>query len=214
MPILTSTVSDWFHTTILHHQIVTCDPKNTMAAANARAVSLAVLLLACAPLTSLYAAFSPGLLLYLPPNLFIPSNKVAQTSINDKKKGSVPASESASSLHAILQDPNLTLEEFWAALFRETQDSHVVLASSLLTVRVHHFSILLPWFISLLLGVILPFMLSILSLMNYLRADDTLEEDDEDEYPWVSRCNRGRYEKRMKKLIAKIQDYRKVCENK
>ena len=182
-----------------------------MAAANARIVSLAVLLLACAPLTSLYGAFSPGPFLYLPPN-FLKSNTVAQSLSNGSGKRRDPTSDSASSLYASLQDPNVTVEEIWAELFRETQENHIFMVW-LRAARVQYFSIILPWCISLLIGVILPFMLSILSVMNYLRPDDALEDGDEDEYPWVLRCNRARYEKRMKKLKTKIQDYRKVCDS-
>ncbi|KAI2498377.1 hypothetical protein MHU86_16130 [Fragilaria crotonensis] len=181
-----------------------------MAAANARVVSLAVLLLACAPLTSLYGAFSRGPFLYLPPN-FVKANMVAQTIPTGAGNREAPTSETASSLHAILQDPNVTLEEIWAELFRETQENHILMVW-LRAVRVQYFSIILPWCISLLIGVLLPFVLSILSVMNYLRPDDALEDDDEDEYPWVSRYNRVRYDKRMKKLTIKIQDYRKILE--
>ena len=173
-----------------------------MASSTARVISLAVLLLACAPLASLYAVFASN---------FVenPSNDRKRIS-NDLGTGRAPTSKNLSSFHTGPQDPNSILEELWAALFRESRETTLML-TSLRTVHVHHCSILLPWCISLLLGVVIPFTLS---LVEFLRPEEASEDDDdEDDYPWVSRCNRRHYDKRMKILTNQTKDYRKVCEH-
>ena len=182
-----------------------------MATANARIVSVAALLLACAPLGSLYAVLlrtnsvTASYLFFSPTWLPHATQEAPAPSDNTGPRG-VPVSKSMSSLHAILQDPNSTLEELWVALFRESQASNIMFAS-LPTMQEHHWTIVLPWCISLILGVIVPFMLSI---VNYLRPDDAHDDDNDDDDSWVSQCNRRRDQKRLKKLVRRIRDYRKV----
>ena len=181
-----------------------------MATTNARILSAALLFLACAPLPSLYAILVPshvfpGSFFYFsPPHALPTKNKVTAPPTETEAGAAVPASKPLSSLQAILQDPDSTLEELWAALFREGRGSSVMPAS-LPAMQVHHWTIILPWCISLILGVIVPFLLE---LTNYLRPEDDDEEEFDDEYPWGSRYRRNK--KRLKKLAGKIKDYRKV----
>jgi hypothetical protein len=99
----------------------------------------------------------------------------------------------------------------WAALFRETGimipgGGTMMGPAGLPTMQVHHWTIILPWGISLLLGVVIP---CILSLRNYLRGPDHDDSDD----PWVvSRLQKN--ERRLSRLVRALKDHRKVCEAK
>jgi hypothetical protein len=104
------------------------------------------------------------------------------------------------SLQSVLHDPNATLEEFWAALFREARSTEHHVMTVLPTMQVHHWTIVLPWGISLLLGVVVP---CLLSTVAYFRSDD-VDPDD----PWVSRVHKQ--ERRLSRLIMAIKDHRKV----
>eukprot|EP00545_Synedropsis_sp_CCMP1620_P003330 CAMPEP_0119010700 /NCGR_PEP_ID=MMETSP1176-20130426/5184_1 /TAXON_ID=265551 /ORGANISM="Synedropsis recta cf, Strain CCMP1620" /LENGTH=262 /DNA_ID=CAMNT_0006963409 /DNA_START=14 /DNA_END=799 /DNA_ORIENTATION=- len=192
-----------------------------MTTTTARVLSIALLLITCAPLTSLCAllvsnGYFPGSFLHVsPPSTPLP-RKVTNTENHQGTAGtqssssmtsSPPASSSSlhsSSLQQILQDPDATLEELWAALFRESQASGggIMMTASLPTMQVHHWTIILPWGISLLLGVVVP---CFLSLMNYLRPEEVNPD-----YPWISRLRKN--ERRLSRLVFALKDHRKVLQ--
>ena len=101
---------------------------------------------------------------------------------------------------------NHTLEDLWMALFRDRAFSVVYKEDFLHQEHVntiHHWTIVLPWGISLALGIVIPFLLSLCSCM-YGR-DEFYVDPDED--PWISRhCK----ERRLSRLICACEDYRKV----
>lgn len=177
-----------------------------MAPSTTRLLSIGLLLLSCAPLTSLYALmvssnFIPNTLYY------VGSNGSAAKAIPTKQKKRSkddPKKKKGASLEGVLQDPNSTLEELWAALFRERAGS-LTMTATLPTMQVHHWTIVLPWGISLILGVVIP---CLLSLVDHLRPED----DDEDSDDLLSRFRNS--EKRLNLLLFAIKDHKKVRNSK
>jgi hypothetical protein len=147
-----------------------------------RLVSLSLLLLSAAPLASLYALF---INMDLQGSNFFPEWE--------------PPVEG--SLASALSNPNTTLEELWTALFQERwnpatgvggtgppSDAHIQ--------QIHHWTVVVPWAISLVLGVLLP---CVLSVVTYLQARELVDDAN------------GYSRKRRKCRITKsIQPYRKV----
>lgn len=179
-----------------------------MAPSTKRLLSAGLLLLSCAPLTSLYALmvssnFIPNTLYY------VGRNGAAAKAIptkHKKRSKDGPKKDKAASLEGVLQDPNSTLEELWAALFRERAGS-LMMTASLPTMQVHHWTIVLPWGISLILGVVIP---CLLSLVDHLRPEDDDDEDSDD--PWLSSFRNS--EKRLNRLLFAIKDHKKVRNSK
>jgi hypothetical protein len=189
-----------------------------MASTTARVLAAAVLLLTCAPLTSIYSilvsnGLFPGSFLHdlaSPPlahKMTNAKNHERKTSTTASPAAAIASSRSlpSSSFEKILQNPNSTLEELWAALFRQagimTPGGMMMGASSQIpAMQVHHWTIIIPWGMSLLLGVVIP---CILSLMNYFRPD---HHDPDD--PWVSRLRKN--ERRLSRLLHALKHHRKV----
>lgn len=100
----------------------------------ARILIVALFLLSIAPWASLYA-------------LMISLN------VND---GVLFLSSDHMTLASVLQDPNATLDELYTALFRESLSSSKGSANN----HLHHWTIVIPWGVSLTLGIVIPFFLS------------------------------------------------------
>lgn len=136
------------------------------ASTPARILTVALLLLSIAPWASLYA---------LMVSLNVNGAFLSPQTGDDQM-----------SLASVLQDPNATLDELYRALFRES------LTKAMNPNNIHHWTIVLPWGISLTLGVVIPFLLS---LCACIRQD-----------PWISRIYRE--EKRLARLTLESKHYR------
>jgi hypothetical protein len=127
------------------------------ASATARVLSLAVLLLSLAPLGSMYV-----LLLS-----FDYKNSDGSTFASTAMDAAVDHTQGAHSLAQVFKDPNATLEELWTALFLERRNPSFISSPLLLEYlnykgkSVHHWSLVLPWLFSFILGVVVPTVMSI-----------------------------------------------------
>jgi hypothetical protein len=140
----------------------------------ARILSVTLVLLSIAPWASLYALVvsihsSSGASLQLQPQV------------------------GAMSLASILQDPNATLDELYRAIFQESLLVKGIPNPN--TAVHHHWTIVLPWGISLTLGIVVPFLLSLCSCI--IRQHDDL---------WISRIYRE--ERRRSELVLASKNYR------
>jgi hypothetical protein len=93
------------------------------------------------------------------------------------------------SLASVLQDPNATFDELYRALFRESLVKGMPNPNT-----IHHWTIVLPWGISLTLGIVVPFVLSLCSCIR------------QNEEPWISQIYRE--EQRRSKLAVACRRYR------
>lgn len=153
------------------------------ASGTARLLSILLLILSLAPWASIYA-----LLVSMHAN-------GSSTFMN------IPGDEIT--LSDVLKDENATIEDLWLALFRDR--AAFVYKETLFVDNaantVHHWTIVLPWGISLAFGIIIPFLLT---LCSYIRDDYPIDSDED---PWISR---HRKERRLSRLIVACEDYRKV----
>jgi hypothetical protein len=152
------------------------------SSATARLLSLAVLLLSLAPLGSIYV-----LLLS-----FDYSGNKAEITENAAQ---------SSSLAQVVRDPNATLEELWTALFLERRNPSFISSPLLFEYlnfkgkSVHHWCLVIPWFFSFFLGVVVPTALSIYSIYRQrMRRGDVA----------VDR------ERRSAKMLKKVKLYTKT----
>lgn len=122
---------------------------------------------------------------------------------NGSTKSFMNSPEGEITLSHLLHDQNATLEDLWMALFRER--TALVYKEALFldnaANRIHHWTIVLPWGISLAFGIIIPFLLS---LCSYMREDYPIDPDED---PWISR---HRKERRLSRLLVACENYRKV----
>jgi hypothetical protein len=107
--------------------------------------------------------------------------------------------EQETTLEKVFQNENATIEELWRALFR---DDRIWKETAPDTV-IHHWTIVLPWGISLAFGILFPLFLS---LCSYMQDDYPLRIDPDDD-PWISRHVK---ERSLYRLIAACERYRKV----
>jgi hypothetical protein len=109
--------------------------------------------------------------------------------------------EEATTLLTMLQNNNVTMEDLLTRVFRDrmTYDRDAFMLPNTL----HHWTIVLPWSISLVMGIIIPFVLSLFSCLH--PRDEFRLDPDED--PWISR---HRKERRLKRLVVACEEYRKV----
>jgi hypothetical protein len=132
------------------------------ASATARVLSLAVLLLSLAPLGSMYV-------LLLSFDYQYPDSSLFQSTGFD---AAADHTENEQSLAQVFKDPNATLEELWTALFLERRNPSSISSPLLLDYlnfkgrSVHHWSLVLPWLISFILGVVVPTVMSIHSVLR------------------------------------------------
>jgi hypothetical protein len=136
----------------------------------ARILSVTLLLLSIAPWASLYALV---------------------VSIHSSGGPFLQPQDGEISLASVLQDPNATLDEFYRALFRESLVKGMPNPNT-----IHHWTIVLPWGISLTLGIVVPFLLSLCSCIR------------QDEEPWISQIYRE--EQRRSKLLVACRNYRQT----
>jgi hypothetical protein len=140
------------------------------ASTTARLLSLALLFLSVAPFASLYA-----LLFSADPNgMFL-----VTTSFGTVTRTATMAADTKSigALANVLQNTNATLEELWAALlvevgFQSTGSPTLYFSTTTLP---HHWAIVIPWGISLLLGIVVPAFLTVMSFAyggRFRRGDD------------------------------------------
>jgi hypothetical protein len=127
------------------------------ASATARVLSLAVLLLSLAPLGSMYVLLLSFDYKYPDGSTFVSTGLDAAA---DHTQG-------AHSLAQVFKDPNATMEELWTALFLERRNPSFISSPLLLEYlnykgkSVHHWSLVLPWLFSFILGVVVPTVMSI-----------------------------------------------------
>jgi len=122
-----------------------------------RILSLALLLLSAAPLASLYAVVI---------GMDIKGSSVFYMAPSGE------ASAEVGSLAAVLQNPKASLEDLWTAIFKERwnpstgQAMDAYFLSQIPALQAHHWTVVVPWILSLVLGVVFPFMLSVLSYLH------------------------------------------------
>lgn len=109
--------------------------------------------------------------------------------------------EQEMTLEKVFQNENATIEELWRALFRDDRIWKETGAPE--NTVIHHWTIVLPWGISLAFGILFPLFLS---LCSYMTDDYPLRIDPDDD-PWISRHVK---ERRLYRLIAACERYRKV----
>lgn len=107
------------------------------------------------------------------------------------------------SLASVLQNQNVTLEELYMALFHKNVEFSFILPNANTHHSLGHWTVVLPWAISLLLGIVIPFLISLCSFV-YGRDEFQLGPDED---PWISR---HRKERRLSRLVVACEDYRKV----
>jgi len=159
------------------------------ASGTARLLSVALLILSVAPWASIYA-------------LMVSMHAHGTHSFMNFPQHDEPT------LASVLQNHNATLEDLWMALFRDRTyfDKETLLMPEHVN-TIHHWTIVLPWGISLALGIVIPFLLSLFSCMH--GRDEFYVDPDED--PWIAR---HRKERRLSRLIVACEDYRKVRDEK
>lgn len=156
------------------------------ASATARVLSLAVLLLSLAPLGSMYVL------------LFSFDNSIFQST---DFEAATDHTEIAQSLSQVFKDPNATLEELWTALFLERRNPSFISSPLLLEYlnfkgrSVHHWSLVLPWLLSFILGVVVPTVISIYSVLRQRRRRGDGPADRE---------------KRLARILKKVKHYTKT----
>jgi hypothetical protein len=161
------------------------------ASATARLLSLAVLLLSLAPLGSMYV-------LLLSFDYKYPDNSILQSTGFD---AAADHTENAQSLAQVFKDPNATLEELWTALFLERRSPSFISSPLLLEYlnfkgrSVHHWSLVLPWLVSFILGVVVPTVLSIYSVLRRRRRRGDGPVDRE---------------RRLARILKKVKHYTKT----
>jgi hypothetical protein len=161
------------------------------ASATARVLSLAVLLLSLAPLGSMYV-------LLLSFDYKYPDSSLFQSTGFD---AAADHTENAQSLAQVFKDPNATLEELWTALFLERRNPSFISSPLLLEYlnfkgrSVHHWSLVLPWLLSFILGVVVPTVISIYSVLRQRRRRRDGPVDRE---------------KRLARILKKVKHYTKT----
>lgn len=178
---------------------------------SARMLSMVLLVLVCAPLTSLFSVLvshgffqgfvSPSSASCLEHKMTNaknheraaapPSDTTTESTGTEK---ALPSSQLLSpSFQKTLDDPDTTLNELWAALY---QESRIVAGYTMAYPQVHHWTILLPWGAAAIL-TFLPF---VLSVFDYLRPSN--------DHPWMPRDFRN--ERRLNRLMNALKEHRKV----
>jgi len=154
------------------------------SSATARLLSLAVLVLSLAPLGSIYVLmFSFGM----------QSNTVYYE-----------GDDTTSNLAQVLKDPNATIEELWTALFVErwnggAENPFVLAYLPMKAQSAHHLSMVLPWILSLLLGVVIPAGLSIWSFLRQRRR--RMQQDE---------CSESTKKRRKTRIERQLRYYTKT----
>lgn len=138
--------------------------------ATARILSLAILLLSLAPLGSLYVLFV---------SMGFQQGRHEETIVE------------------LLQKPNVTLEELWnVVLMNQWNDDWVPLPAR----TAHHVTLVLPWLLSVILGLIVPVSMSLCAMMRQRPQ----------RHPWAGLSR----EKRKKQMRQAIEDYTVIlCED-
>lgn len=188
-----------------------------MVATTVRIFLLAILLATCAPLASLYALvvpfFSKG-----------DEGRTGSSWLYTSKVGRVPGDlvsetivrSSHLTTQNVLQHSNSTLEEMFVNFLRDhmmgkLSNQHFNLnlltssTSSLSSIQCQHWSIVLPWGISVIMSVIVP---AIITFLSYMRPED---DDDHINDPWISRTKK--YKRRVGALMVAVQSHKKVSQN-
>jgi hypothetical protein len=158
----------------------------TSTSGTARFFSILLLILGLAPWASIYALVVAG---------FQRSNHESFI---------ITTLEQEMTLEKVFQNENATIEELWRALFRDDRIWKETGAPE--NTVIHHWTIVLPWGISLAFGILFPLFLS---LCSYMQDDYPLRIDPDDD-PWISRHVK---ERRLYRLIAACERYRKVLTN-
>jgi hypothetical protein len=199
----------------------------------ARVLSLAVLLLSLAPLGSIYVLFfSVGLGIGNGPYYYYEgSGRGSGSSGSDNNSGMVYDD----SLASVLKNPNVTLDELWAALFHahnlgphllpankavlaalNSNNNHNDPAFFLLPMTaqsMHHLRLLLPWILSFVLGVLVPCLLSILALIRRRRQQrQRTRQPMRHQRGRSAEWNPARQKQALKQLTQSLELYTKTLQ--
>mmetsp|Transcript_13491 Transcript_13491/g.19743 ORF Transcript_13491/g.19743 Transcript_13491/m.19743 type:complete len:308 (-) Transcript_13491:590-1513(-) len=125
-------------------------------------------------------------------------------------------SSSSSSFGKILQSDHVTVDDIVRGLFKDSMGqvapgpfgSFLFLGAGNAApfIRMNHFTLLLPWCMSLIMGVVIPSILALISYFQARRRGTAYDQSDEEQF--FSRMNRK--EKRMCRLIICIRHFKKV----
>jgi hypothetical protein len=167
---------------------------------NKRLSSLAMVLLICAPLTSLYSLLVPGSL--------VPVFRIHVSSILYQQRKHVSDALFKETNPASIRAPGLKLHvQDWHEKAGEFITAGNFFWVSMPSMATHHWSIILPWCISLILGVIVPIILSVAKVRSSNNQNEVLDDEEDDEYAWILRCNE---EKRLSGYLSKYKKFHKV----
>jgi len=187
---------------------------------------MAMLLIVCAPLSSLYTILAPffvdsvdlGRISFLL-QYHIPSGTdvieiLAETEASAEELVDDIMSESSKIKKDTLQKKkNATLEEFiWSIISKEPLMYGVAMnsvhnkISPFLSaeMQMHHWSFVIPWSISFIMIVIVP---TVLTFMSFIR---TREDNEGDGDPSISRTKK--YKRKLNKLSMLVKDHKKILQ--
>lgn len=102
------------------------------------------------------------------------------------------------SLITLIQSGNTTYEDLYMLFIQNKNEGLSFWATP--NSSLHHWTVLLPWVISLVLGIVIPFVLSICTFLFGMRNDDY-------------HFGMQRKEVRLARLVASCEDYKKVWMN-
>jgi len=142
------------------------------------------------------------------------------------------SSDPNSPMSMVLQNANATLEELWSAIFQERLAMATGVASSSTTthhadtafimasggiphIRMKHWAIVAPWLIAVILGFVVPCVLSINSRIQRQRRrrhrSGGRSNDIYDDNEWSARFDlKNRRKRKLKRIINSLQDFKKV----
>mmetsp|Transcript_27413 Transcript_27413/g.41500 ORF Transcript_27413/g.41500 Transcript_27413/m.41500 type:complete len:195 (-) Transcript_27413:697-1281(-) len=187
-----------------------------MVTTTVRIFLLAILLATCAPLASIYALVVPffskgdeG----RPGFSWLYTSKVERATVPADAASEAVVRSSLLTAQHVLQYSNSTLEEMFVNFLRDHMmgnlgNQHFNLnlltssTSSLSSIQCQHWSIVLPWGISVIMSVIVP---AIITFLSYMRPED---DDDHINDPWISRTKK--YKRRVRALMVAVQNHKKV----
>lgn len=120
------------------------------------------------------------------------------------------SSDHSSPLAMVLSDPNATLEDFWMVMFQKQAVTSTSTTESALLIRnsppLGHWSIVIPWVISLLLGFVVPCVLVVYNHIERRRQGLGLDDDE-----WFSKMDRKlRRKRRLARVTRALQNHKRI----
>lgn len=203
------------------------------SSATARILSLAVLLLSLAPLGSIYV-------LFFSIDLGMGNGNGLHTYYDSSSSSNSSDAHDESQLAAVLMNPNATLEELWMALFhaqttKTTTATHAKAAAAVLAgvlqnnnnnneyfllpvsaQSMHHLRMLMPWVLSLVLGVFVPCFVSLVALFRRRllrrRAMQRQQQPRQQGRALNSAATAARETKLLEFLTNRLEPYTKILQ--